>query len=370
MARDVSHLIRNTLAGRLRNNFNINNVPGLTAIPPIVQNIDNTIDEAYVHIYSELNERIDATKDDSSVDYTTIFEIRDTYPTGTGGPRVRDLITDEVVDLLDRWIPTITNTCVYVSVVTSVSKNRLDFNNRTFFISQIEIITRAVSGSTVAPSDLPVQSPLFAFNGFTFAPSSNRIELYDVGTITPSTTYPNGNNGFDFVSAAYTLAPGSDGVLNNGIVTVDGDDVVSINSELDYVNDSNTEDTRQLTSTTTFPRIKSLRSGSISPAIAEQQPIFTNDSAALFGLQNLSNWSIDFGNVAPHGTTVTISGDAGDYGYIILDSSDTILTLRDQLNTENVGNFTLTTIGGFNIYIRREPFYYDGTSIQLTINTQ
>ena len=362
--------IRASITQHIKDNFNYRNVNGLTEVPPIRQNPTRQTQEPYVFVYSANQIETDVTKDEVSFEYQINVEVCTRFDTQQGGPRQADRILDEVVRIIRTTnnYPTVNGYDIYI--ITTGNIVPLEFNEEGAKYYKVIIpfyISASASGST---SQLqPQQSPIFAYSGFDFTPTSREVERWDSGLITPQAIYDSNNNGWDFVSSAYAVSAGAEGVLTSGVYTVSVDDsVLSIDSILNYSLETDATTTTSLNDTTPFPRIDSIRYGGI-PGDSGQQPTFTDDTSATYGLRNLGNWNVDYGVTDPNGVRITLSGNIGDYGYIVIQSTETLSAIRDELLTDNLANFDVTVVGNYKTYVAKTPFIYDGSSQIYTLHT-
>ena len=352
--REGAALIRSGLRSLLVNNFNTGNVVGLTSPPTFTQSVVRTTQEPYVYLRSESSLPSDINKAERPRDYITQIEVVTGFDTNEGGPRQRDEIVDEVVRILDRELPAISRFNVYISIVEDV--NKLDLiheENRVFFKGIVTVMTRAHEDADARANE-PVATPDFVFsmNPFVYAPTLNRIELSDTGTITPATTYLN-SNGFRFLSTAFRLTAGSTATTNpDGTISVGATDELSVIVDIVFENISDVTDVRTLTTTTSFPRIRSLRTGLVQSPPADVTVLSAD---------------IVFGVIAPAGREVVFGGTPGDRAYIAYaDTEPALRTIIQQgLNHDIIDEFTVTTSNGYRIYTLDHPFLYTNT---LTVN--
>ena len=342
--RDLSHIIRSGMRTRLVNNFDRGAV-GLSTLPAIQERITARTTEPYIYLRSESTLEIDKTKDGVPREYATLIEVVTSYPTGQGGPRLRDLIADQVTDILTREEMDYPGVNVYIQTIDSTASFTYDTENKTFFKTNITVLTRAIE-EEVAAGNLPVQLPVYTPTAFMFTPTMNRIELFDTGRIVPQATYPSNNNGYNFDSVTYTLGGTSGGTISTaGVVTVDGDDEVSIVSEIEYQSITDNTDLQTLTATTNFSRIRSVRYGVISTTTVDLTTL-TSD--------------VQYGTISPVGVEANFVLDQGERAYIAYDADEADLIGINQLGfAVDISNqFTMTTANGFKVYTQNDAWNY------------
>ena len=142
---------------------------------------------------------------------------------------------------------------------------------------------------------------------------------------------------------------------NNESFTLEADIIVPV--EIDTT----------LAATTSWDRIDSIRYGAIA-ASAGQQPTFSDDTAATYGLRLLSNWNIDYGVTSPQNVTITYTANKDEYTYIIVSQEVTLAGIRDSLGTNNINNFDVVTDGAYRYYISKNPILFDNSSFTFTLN--
>ena len=364
----LEHLVRSGIRADVVNNFDLGNTHGLTAVPEITQHKNYDTTEPFIHIRSESSIEIDNTKEVDSREYATVLECVTSFDAELGGPHITDLMANEAVRIATTTLPTISGGTAYIQTVDSTADNSFIRDSRVYYQKNITILTRVttpVAGSSsggTTPTNVPVQAPIYLFRGFDFVPTMNRIELHDTGTIDPATTYSSSNNGYDFTTATYTLSAGSDGVVgSDGTVAVGATDEISIVSNLNYELASDNTTTETLTATTVFPRIKSVRFGTITGStigdVTNLTPFRTNGN------------TIDYGTVAPVGEVLSITVDAGERAYIIYDDNeaDLVQIVQAGFNNNIISDFTMTTSNGYKIYILDNPFVFANT-LQITLS--
>ncbi len=351
--REISSRVRNAIRAQVVNNFDVGQV---TSPPPdwdissrSVNRLTAQLERPFLFFESEGSIPVEVSKAERPRDYTTLIKIEDSYATNSGDTRRIDSITDEVIRYLDRQVPAIIGFNAYIQTVESIFKMpAFERNNRTYYKTIITVMTRAEESTDAGGGTGPVQGPIFGFQNFMFQPNGNRIEFHDTGSIVPNTIYPSNNNGFDFVSAAYSLTPGTNGTLDMGSVAVGPQDNVSIESSLIYENETDITITETLTATTAFPRIRSLRAGVL-------------DSTSI-DITTL-NSDIQFGTISPDGVTVSFTATPGQRGYIVYDANEPDLTEINQqgFSINILDQFTRSVSNGYKIYIQDNPFLFSNT---------
>ena len=116
-----------------------------------------------------------------------------------------------------------------------------------------------------------------------------------------------------------------------------------------------------LNATTAFPRIKSIRYGTIP-------------GTTLPDVTDLSLWTtganvLDYGTVAPVGEVLNITIAAGSRAYIVYDDTEPDLTAITQAGFNNniLNDFTLVTADGYKMYLLNNPFVFDN-SLNITLS--
>lgn len=343
-------------------------ITGIDANPIVAQSpVPAHVSEPYIYIRSEDSIESFITKGSSSRLYTILAEvvIKASGVASGAGVQTRDDIVNEIVAIFDVnteeyiVVPEFNNYIQNVSVLTMLPA----FIERggTYHKSVVELsFTMSFTGE--ARTATPFQNPVYAYDGFEFAPSRDNIELYDLGSITGANTYSTPNNGWTFDSATYALAAGSDGTIVDRVVTVAIDDAnVDIESTLTYTRlDS---DNQVLTRTTDFNRIRSLRYGVLA---STARPEFTDDVAVDLGLQSLNQWDegnrhLMFNTVNPRGTEVSFEGNAGEFVYFVFDANESITNITNiaaGIEESIIANFTTSMVGGYEIYTMRRPLSF------------
>ena len=373
MSRNATAPLKTALVRKLRNDFDHNRVQGLTSMPLIIQDRPlNSVDEPYVYFYLEDDLEVDVTKDGSSTDYFMIAQVVVRTTQSADANAIRDGIVDEIKLSIDEGAYLDLSTSgfnIYLQNVESVALlGPYDEFGATYFQANVTIQVRA--DFVGLPQNVgPTQAPTFTYSLFRFNPSATGlIERYDGGVITPATTYPSNNNGYNFIDASYSISTGAVGTFANGDYDVPvGGEPLSLDSSLRYEFASDTSITDTLTATTNFPLIDSIRYGAITPQTAGTLPTLSDDTSATYGLRLLSNWNIEYGTVRPHNETITVAGDADQYIYIILDENVTLTQVRNTIGQNVLAQFDVQTIGAYKIYLNTNPIVFDGFSTDFTL---
>ena len=366
---DASLQLRRYVTRAILNGFDHTSVTGLTQDPVITQTITSRTPEPYIYVREVQNEEINETKGSARINHSVEVEVKLKYGNQRGDHDQRDQIVAEVTDIVDRLegdnLPGDDHN-IYIIERDTVIKNDFELRGARYFVAIIPFSIRVqyIGAPSTRP---PVQRSLYTYSGFQFNPKADlRLERYDAGTITPATTYPTPNAGWDFVNVTTLLDPASQGTLAAGVVTVGADDApILINNSLNYALTLDSTVLETVNNMDRFDRIVSLRYGA-APANSGTKPAFSDDSVVNFGLRRLQNWQgprrfIDTDNSSVNNTTVNISVEAGEYIYIVLDSAHPDLTAI----TENVFNQDVldifdapVTIGAFKYYIQTtaQPF--------------
>lgn len=368
MARNSGQYLKRALFTRLNGSLRHDHIPGISENPLVI--IERPLPftpEPYIYISDPTSLEIDVTKDGSSSDHSIMVEVLVKRQHNLTGEETLDAIVDEIsrvidVNTSDYLDLSANNFSVYVQTITNTDKFVFEERGATYYKAIVTIKFEIVFTGGIV-TFRPVQAPIYNFNGFLFSPRSNRIELHDSGTITGVTTYNSPNNGFTFESAAYSLAAGSDGDITGNIVTVDSDDAnIDIISMLTY--SMTGQDDEVLTATTEFDRVVSTRYGAVS-TITNNPPVFTDDSAAIYGLRNLSEWEqgerrVVFGRNNGRGT-YTFNANQGEYVYFIFDANQpniNIINIAAGIEEDITANFSVATVGAYKVYIQRRALSF------------
>ena len=239
--------IRRGIYLKVRDEFNFNNVIGLSKNPPITQRATHKLEDPFIYIWSESQLEINKTKDDESYQYAVRVEVSTKANSNQGGQQQSDQMAAEIYRIFDvptSEYPDITDKGYRIYIV--------EFDETASFVEEVrggtyfrKVMTILVTARYVGfdGTDIPVQLTSYAFNDWMYPPSVRELERYDSGTIIPQTTYPNLTSGWNFVNSTFAVGTGSQGSFTNNIYTLAStDEPVSLDSILNY--------TRQTTPTT------------------------------------------------------------------------------------------------------------------------
>ena len=362
--------VRASIANHVRTNFVPANA-GLVTNPTITQNPTRRTGSPVIYFYPVDQTEVDTTKDGVNIEYAINVEVRVRYNSYRGGRRQAEQIVDEIIGSI-RGLTASDYPSVNGYTIYRIRFANLIFNkDKVAGADYVQIIVPFLISATqdAVPSQvLPVQAPAFTYTNFTFSPTNNKIERYDSGEIVPTTTYPSGNNGWNFVDASFSVSSGSVGTFTSGNYNVpSGGEPLGLSSSLRYNLDSDSTVTTTLTANTSWDVIDSIRYGAVTPEIVGTAPTFTDDAAATYGLRNLANWNIEYGTVTPHNETITVTGDSGQFVYIIIDEGVTLTQIQNTLGQNVIDQFNVTTVGDYKIYINTQPIVFDGFSTDFTL---
>ena len=193
--------------------------------------------------------------------------------------------------------------------------------------------------------------------------TSNQIEQGATGSIVFSKSYGS-DNGWEEVSL--TSSPTTSPIFVTGSAT--GSSSIVIGSTSNYQSPSG-ENSPQIfsvrNSTTTYSKIRSVRYGASA-----------NSSFTQAELEVLSDWdttlggtigTIAKGNTNPSGDAVTITWSGDKYQYIVYNSSLSNLTSITTSGFEVLGQFSVTTVGGYKVY-RTTTLQSGGGGTSITYN--
>ena len=369
VTRDAGRLVQNLIAAEIHSGFNHTIVGGLTQDPVVTKTTTSRTPYPFIWVKEAESYEIENTKEDENREHVIEVDIRFKYSPDNGSQEMASQAASEVLDIVSRLEGRNLegdDHNIYIITSDTAIKTILPYRGSRYYTIVIPFLVRVQYIG--APSNRPpIQRSLYTYSGFQFPPKADlRLERYDAGTITPATTYPTPNAGWDFVNVTTLLDPASQGTLAAGVVTVGADDApILINNSLNYTLASDATQMTTLNNNDRFDRIVSLRYGA-APANSGAQPAFSDDSVVNFGLRRLQNWQgprrfIDTDNSSVNNTTVNVSVEAGEYIYIVLDSAHPDLTSI----TENVFNQDVldifdapVTIGAFKYYIQTaaQPF--------------
>ena len=359
--------IRRGIYLKVRDEFNHNNVVGLSNTPPITQRATHRLDDPFIYIWSESQLEINKTKTDESYQYAVRIEVSTKANSNQGGQLQSDQMAAEIYRIFDvstDQYPDITSRGYRIYI--------LEFDETASFVEEVrggtyfrKVITILATANFVGfdGTDIPEQLTEYNYNNWRFTPTTLNLERYDTGTIIPVTNYSNLPSGWNFVDSVFNIGTGAQGTFANDIYTVGSDDEpVALASTLNYTRNT---DNYALMGTTEWNRIGSLRYGVVE---GNTQPVFTDDTAASTGIRELSNFessndTIRFGAENPIGETITFDGVEGQWMYLIIDKSQANLTgLIDSFNEDNLNFFEdPVVVGEYKVYVQKRALSYTNT---------
>lgn len=359
--------IRAGYAELIRTDFDFRRVSGLTENPAVTQNPTRFTPEPYVYIYSDSQLERDVTLDDTPYDYKLMIEVCVRYNSYRGGQRQADEILDQVIDLVRGKrladYPDLSQYGYRIYRANTGEINNLTNRDRgaNYYKLLCELFVTAKFIGVTGSTD-PVQAASYSYSGFEFSPTGRGIEMWDAGDIIGASTYSNNNNGYDFVSVDYAKTASGQGTLSGSTLTLDSDDApIGLLATLNYELGTDTTQTRTITDSDNWARLRSVRYGAVTPAVERVRPSFTDTATGEFGLRNLSAWNtatrmVDFGDTQPHGNVVNISLTRGQYSYIVVDQAHTLIGITDNVFGTNVlSQFIRTEVGGYATYVSSRP---------------
>ena len=358
--------LKTSIVKKLNADFNHNRIPGLVAIPTVIQDRPVAgLPEPYIYVEIAPGSvrEVDVTKSGSSFEYQVNVQVMTKSQTNSDSKGTRDLIVSEIQNVIDTdngggYLDLSSEGYnVYVQNVIRVQPGETYGVGADYFFSTLVLAIRMEFVGQTTQSQ-PSATLSFTYDGFDYDPSNGKFELYDSGTITGASSYLS-SNGWDNTSAAYSLVDGSDGSIEGAVVTVDsGDDDLDITGILQWELASDSTITTSTTSTVEFDAEKSLRIGSGTPSTV---------SAA--SLRGFTGWTIIRGTTDPDGAEITITANENEYLYIVVGSDVTITELTDSVGTENIDNFSSSIVDEYRVYISNNPIYYDNSIFNYTITT-
>ena len=357
--RSGSDEIRRGLFGRINTGFDYQRVNGLTSKPPITQNPTRQTGEPYIYVFSVREREVDQQKRSTPKEYYLYVEICARYNSYGGGQRQVNRMMDEVVRAIrNNGYPDLSSVGYSIYNLTIGEIEEFSFKERgaNYYKARIPVLIRAEF--VELPQDVnPVQALIYQFSGFAHTPTNNRIEEGDSGAITFNETYPSNNNGWDFTSVSYAVAPGAQGSLADRVYTIgSSDETLGVTGQLSYEFGTDTDVTTTINDTQSFSRIKSLRFGS-----STAETFTVND------LQNLSSFNIQYGTDNPAGVDITITPNVNEYPYIIFDDQYSITEIKGTLGLNEISAFTRSDVGGYTIYRLTDAIPYAGITLTYTL---
>lgn len=370
MIRSGADEIRRAFAISIRDNFNVGAVNGLVEAPAVTQNPTRQTQEPYIYVYSVTERETDVTKECAPIEYTVNVEVCIRFNQRRGGQRQAQQCLDEVLRIVRGFGIGQYPEAVGYTIYRTTFGIAQDLIFKEGGANYYKVICPLFVSAYLTPEPdqvLPVQAPTFMYEDFTFEPAGFTIERFDSGTIIPDTTYPSGNNGWDFVDANFSISSGGAGTFSSGRYTIPaGGEPVSLDSTLRYNLNADPTETTSLSATTQWNVIDSIRYGSIVPETAGTIPTLVDDDSATYGLRNLANWNVEFGTVTPHQEMITLTGDPGEYLYIIVDQGVTLTQIvNNGVNT--ISLWDVQTVGNYRIYINQQPIVFADFSIDYNL---
>ena len=371
--RDAGDILHRFVTDQLISRFNVANVGNLDAKPIITRTIGRGIPEPYIWVKQAESYEIDNTKMVQSREYVIELDCRVKARPNRGNHQILNDIATEAVNVASELegmnLPGDDHR-IYITTSDPVIKHTLDVRGARYFLAVVPMLYRVEALGASAPA-LPIQESSYTFAGFNFAPTATeRIERYDAGAITPATTYPSPNNGYNFVSTSQVVSPAASGTLTNGVYTVGSDDLIlALNNTINYQLATDTSMTHAVQNVDMFSRIISLRYGAVADGT------FTDNTAATYGLRNLPQWNagrrtLAFGTSEVENTEITITANAGEAMYIVLNALHPNLTsITENVFNQNILNLfnAPVTIGAYKVYKQTNAQLIDQT-FNLTIN--
>ena len=231
--------IRRGIYLKVRDEFNFNNVIGLSSLPPITQRATHRLEDPFIYIWSESQLEVNKTKEDESYQYAVRVEVSTKANSNQGGQQQSDQMAAEIYRIFDvptSQYPDITDKGYRIYII--------EFDETASFVEEVrggtyfrKVMTILVTAKFVGfdGTDIPVQLTSYNYNNWMYTPTTLDLERYDNGTIIPLTTYPNLSSGWNFVDSAFTIVTGAQGTFTNNIYTLGSDDdPVALSSTLNY----------------------------------------------------------------------------------------------------------------------------------------
>ena len=256
--RSAADEVRAAVAEAIRTNIDYRNVRGLTENPTVTQNPTRQTQEPYIYVYSVGQNEIDSTKDNTPFEYELAIEVVVRYTSYRGGQRQAQELVNEVLQYVrGKNSSEYPDLSAYgFNVYNTTSGDTTYPTDRTrganYYRAVTPLYVTASWTGTVAQIQ-PVQSPIFAYNGFAYTPQGISIERYDAGNIVPAQTYPSPNNGWVFDTVSYSLPASAEGVYDGTDYTLTStNEPVAIDSTINYKRDNGSSTTHVVTTETTF----------------------------------------------------------------------------------------------------------------------
>ena len=231
--------IRRGIYLKVRDEFNFNNVVGLSSLPPITQRATHRLEDPFIYIWSESQLEVNKTKEDESYQYAVRVEVSTKANSNQGGQQQSDQMAAEIYRIFDvptSEYPDITDKGYRIYII--------EFAETASFVEEVrggtyfrKVMTILVTAKFVGfdGTDIPVQLTDYNYNNWMYPPTVFDLERYDTGSIIPLTNYPNLSSGWNFVDSAFTIGAGAQGTFTNDIYTLGSDDdPVALSSTLNY----------------------------------------------------------------------------------------------------------------------------------------
>ena len=242
MAGNASEIRRGVYL-KVRDEFNFNNVIGLSSLPPITQRATHKLEDPFIYIWSESQLEVNKTKEDESYQYAVRIEVSTKANSNQGGQQQSDQMAAEIYRIFDvptSQYPDITDKGYRIYII--------EFAETASFVEEVrggtyfrKVITILVTAKFVGfdGTDIPVQLTNYNYNNWMYTPTVFDLERYDSGTIIPVTTYPS-TGSWNFVDSSFTIGAGAGGTFTNDIYTLGSEDApVALSSTLNYTRPSN-----------------------------------------------------------------------------------------------------------------------------------
>ena len=366
VTRSNSNLIKESIAQYVLDVFDPNNVDGITVKPVVTIDITDQTSEPYVYFRSAAESEKWNNQDRESRLFDIDIEVVTKHLPGVGNQEICERIVGEVIELATThpYADLTMQGWAILEVTTGdVIYDEFDELGARYFKATISLEVTATAITPVGQRQ-PSQASVFTFSGFTIAPV-NSIEQWDSGTITgaPVANYVM-SNGWSPTSVAYALASGADGSFNSvgNLYSVSQTDaVLALDTTINYQLSTDTSMTTMEVNNDTFPRVRSLRYGTVAGQ-GNNRPIFVDDGSGLVGLRNLpdfiaGNRTIVHGQQNVDNYQFTIDVNANEYIYIMVHENHPNLTeIEESVFRRNILNLfeAPVTIGGFKIYIKTD----------------
>ena len=340
-----------------------------TAAIPYVPNTWNTIIQSmptvntpypYVHVEIDNNDIVEVavTAAGSSYDYSVRIKAVSRSEVNADTRETRDALVSEIQRVLDvdydQYINLESNGFnVYIQTVESVSVEELNELGTDIFVGDVILKVRMEQiGSQTSPTAVISET----YQNFSTQPQDDTYELYDSGTITFPISYAT-SNGWIFDSVTYSLTSDSDGTISGNVVTVGNtDSFIGVSTVITF---ASALDTSVKTTIFTRREIKSIR----SPRIG----IFTDETLSSAQISDLSLWTSNYPYLNPNRVEFSITANALDYIYILTDETHTLTGIKNDLGLDDIQDYSLTVLDGFNIYKLNTAVASDNSQFEYTL---